>query len=332
MTMAEIEQIAGHVRLQPPDGYDFFGLQRRVDDTSPVSQAALAGKEPLYAAHLESDLYLYAYARQPGPPQSPVTGGTADARDDAALATSDPRPVIDNRALVVESAQPDGSVVVMVDEVRHRLPPGGFSSRLGDTRRVKAGDRVQRIWSPHQPDAQAAFDRVARGERPGPFRPGDEMRFYWNVAIADGADLTDALDAELSCRRIPFIAKRLVDRAHEGRRDSAVLYVSRRHAASLEPVIREVHGQRHSRLTASVPLFTFPLADGLGYSEDPASGTSFGQERARLVADMLHRVHEGIPLERAMAQSFAEAGLDVDHPHRNQLRFDRGHSPESWRW
>ncbi|MEQ9815422.1 MAG: T3SS effector HopA1 family protein [Azospirillaceae bacterium] len=328
MKGTELNHLAANVVLAPPDGYSFFGVERRVDDDIAVSQAALRGEEPLFRAQLELDLYQFAYARPPGPPV---------AKDPVALPATavpdSPGPDrIETRTFTVDTALADGSVVVLVDGVRLRLHPGAFVGTASQARRLKPGDLVRRVDCRTQWGAQAAYHRITGGPRPRPFRPGTDLRFYWNAPIDIAPALLEGFTAALGRSAIPFLAKRLTGSGQDDRRDSVVLYIDRRDQAAAERPLRALHDAFASSLRDEVPMFTWQLGPGLGYAEDPASGASFGQERARLLADALEARDGQDAFDSTLASAFRLAGLDPERAHRNCLHVDRRGGPEDWVW
>lgn len=68
-------------------------------------------------------------------------------------------------------------------------------------------------------------------------------------------------------------------------------------------------------------MFTRPLAPGLGAAEDPGHGMSFGQARCRTSARALWTAfgagrEEEDDRAAALAEAFAEEGLDLANLHR----------------
>jgi hypothetical protein len=81
-------------------------------------------------------------------------------------------------------------------------------------------------------------------------------------------------------------------------------------------------------LKAETPLFSKPLAHGLGLAEDPKTGENFGTSRCRLLAEAVCKAHErGLDSAEArwneVIAAFAAAGLSLDRPHLNPGSTDR---------
>ena len=83
---------------------------------------------------------------------------------------------------------------------------------------------------------------------------------------------------------------------------------------------RGIHREVATELHPSVPLFSKPLASGLGVAEEPDNGESFGQQRCRLVAEALCDAHlAGAHTHderlRVVREHLARSGVDPDRPY-----------------
>lgn len=154
------------------------------------------------------------------------------------------------------------------------------------------------------------------------------VRLYWNVTAAGAAQLVGGLTRALNRFAIPFRFKCLHVPGLFDRSDAAILYLAKRHYRIAATLLADVHQAVHPSLKAATPLFSKPLADGLGLAEDPKTGESFGMNRCRLLAEAVCNAHErGLDSaeERLneVAAAFAAAGLSLDRPHLNPGSADR---------
>lgn len=146
------------------------------------------------------------------------------------------------------------------------------------------------------------------------------LRYYWHLTPAAAVPYMHGITSRLNRAGLPFRTKVLSDPQAYGAADAGVLYIDRDVRDVVEPMLMSLHAELAPLLSPSVPLFTQALAPGLGHAEDPDNGESYGVSRARLAAEGLVRAHAhgetSIPARVARIRaSFAEAGLDPDHPH-----------------
>ncbi len=154
------------------------------------------------------------------------------------------------------------------------------------------------------------------------------VRLYWNVTAGGAAELTGALTRALNRFAIPFRFKcpslpDLYDRT-----DAAVLYIAKRHYRVAAALLADVYRAVRPSLMSTTPLFSKPLADGLGFAEDPKTGESFGSSRCRLVAEAVCSAHRrGVDSAEArlneVAATFTAAGLTLERPYLNPGSADR---------
>jgi hypothetical protein len=80
-------------------------------------------------------------------------------------------------------------------------------------------------------------------------------------------------------------------------------------------------------LRPATPLFTLPLAPGIGLAEDPNTGESFGMHRCRLTAEGIvdawsRGEQSGAARLAAIAAAFTRAGCDLDRPYLSPASAD----------
>jgi len=157
---------------------------------------------------------------------------------------------------------------------------------------------------------------------------GDQMeefglvRLYWNVTAPGAAQLIAGVTEALNRFAIPFRFKCLCVPALFNRADAAVLYVAKRHYRIAAQLLADVYRLLRPALKDATPLFTKPLADGLGLAEDPKTSESFGMNRCRLLAEAVCNAHaRGLDSAEArlseVAATFAAAGVALERPYLN---------------
>ncbi len=113
------------------------------------------------------------------------------------------------------------------------------------------------------------------------------------------------------CLKLPAERTQLV------RPDAIVVYVPSATVTALaEAVLSALAGRTHGR----PPPLTAPLAEGIGWAEDPGTGFSFGEQRCDLIAQAFNRLSPSARADRgaflqAIAAAFVDAGFDPGKPH-----------------
>jgi HopA1 effector protein family len=143
------------------------------------------------------------------------------------------------------------------------------------------------------------------------------IRFYWHLTEATAVPFVQAATAALNGDRLPFRLKVVNDRARFDRCDAGVVYARKEDYAAASRILAKVRELLGPGLVPSVPALTKLLAPGIGFAEDPATGDSYGLHRCRLVAEGLVGAWEARRRDRleAVAERFAEEGLDVERPY-----------------
>lgn len=148
------------------------------------------------------------------------------------------------------------------------------------------------------------------------------VRIYWNLT-ADGAvcfmRLTTTLLNEAG---LSFKLKVLCDPALFTRCDAAVIYILKRDYHAAAEILSRIYVEMETHLKPGIPVFTKPLAWGVGLAEDPGIGESFGLNRCRLVADAVIRAYEQGKKStdermKILVDQFAEDGINLIEPFLN---------------
>jgi hypothetical protein len=148
------------------------------------------------------------------------------------------------------------------------------------------------------------------------------IRFYWNVSNEGAPRLVRALTERLNSGRLPYRLKVVSNPERFTRCDAAVLYARKRDYPKLVRTVRATFGELAGEMRPATPVFTWPIASGLGFAEDPGGSDSFGTHRCRLLADGIIRAHEAgcrslAEQLRVVEAQFAEAGISLDKPYLN---------------
>ncbi|MEN8115310.1 MAG: T3SS effector HopA1 family protein, partial [Actinomycetota bacterium] len=193
---------------------------------------------------------------------------------------------------------------------------------------VSAGTRTaagESVGLPHPKELPAYSPGFysAFGDRPFPTsNTVPVVRLYWNLTSEGAVPLVQIVSERLNRARLPFRFKVLRDPDAYERCDAAVIYTPADDYRDAVPIIEQIHAHIAPSLRPATPVFTKPLAPGLGLAEDPPGGHSFGMHRCGLVADGLITAHSEAAssvaerVERVIGR-FAEAGIDIDAPFLN---------------
>jgi hypothetical protein len=145
-------------------------------------------------------------------------------------------------------------------------------------------------------------------------------RLYFNVSSEGAAGLVGAMTSILNGARVPFRLKIADNSAGFRRCDAAVLYL---HAADLRRrrLLRQGVDACARNLRSRTPVFTKPLAPGVGLAEERGDAPeSFGMRRCRILAEGILAGHEQRIRKldervRVVEQHFADAGVDLEAPY-----------------
>jgi hypothetical protein len=146
-------------------------------------------------------------------------------------------------------------------------------------------------------------------------------RLYFNVSCVGAPSLVAEVTSALDRARVPFRLKVIDHPERFARCDAAVLYL---HASDLRrrrPLLRRVVDACAAKLQPRTPVFTKPLARGVGLGEERGGGgESFGTRRCLLLAEGLVEAHEqrirDLPGRLYLVEGrFADAGIHLDAPY-----------------
>ena len=310
--------IFSSLNIFSPTGFHFAGQQFYTQS----EPAASAGNRPLQnpmIALLQQTLYLHCYSQRFSGHLADIPAASSDdfIRELAVANRSRERWL---SGWQITQTLPSGQVTAVQNGQTRTLWPGEFITEDGPAAPPRPGARI-RVFAPKesatmQPGFYFAFGETASES----YELANAVRFYWNID-ADGArQLMELLTQRFNRFQIPFRFKCSSNRAFYYRIDSAILFVSRRHYQIATQMLRELYPQVQAHLRPKTPLFTQPLAPGLAFAEEPATGESFGMSRCRLLAEGVWSAYmNGSQTQQARWQAlqaqFAQNGLLLERPH-----------------
>jgi hypothetical protein len=224
------------------------------------------------------------------------------------------------RGWTVETVEgPDA--VVANGAVRARIPRRDCRGPAG----VRPGAAVSLRLPKELPSLSPGFyTAVGDASADPPSSPG-VVRAYWHVTRAGAPDLVRALTERLNAAEVPFRLKVADHPFRLDRCDAGVLYLPGADLGPVRETLLDVAAALTAHLRPEIPAFTLPLAPGVGLGEDDGRAESFGTRRCRLLAEGIVRAHvDGGTGLAAVAERFAEDGLEIDAPYRDPS-FDGRH-------
>jgi hypothetical protein len=148
------------------------------------------------------------------------------------------------------------------------------------------------------------------------------VRWYWNLTPRGALRFVEYATSALNRDAIPFNLKVLGNEHDYSRCDAVVLYTRRRDYEAVVQILGAIYRDVSLHVKEGRPVFTKPMAPGVGLAENPGGDVSFGEHRCRLLADGVIRARElgkralDARLE-VVAARFAEGGVDLDRPFLN---------------
>lgn len=218
-----------------------------------------------------------------------------------------------------------GELVVVRDGIRIRARRSECRVRRG---RLRMNAEVSIALPPELPALSPGFFTVV-GDVDFAVKPDDLIaRLYLNVSCAGAPTLVAEVTSALNRSRVQFRLKVVDHPERFPRRDSAVLYM---HAADLRHRRRLLGGVVEAcaeGLKPGTPVFTKPLAAGVGLGEERGGdGVSFGMRRCLVLAEGVVDAHErrirDLPGRLLLVERhFADAGIDLDAPYLERESVD----------
>lgn len=192
---------------------------------------------------------------------------------------------------VVDAITPEGCYWVVKNGERQKLWPGEFICAHGTGQAASIGSHIhihRPVEASHwQPGFYHAFGETHEPD----FDQNELVRFYWNVRVEEAEKLVSAITSEFNRYQIPFRFKCTNLSSLFSRVDTAVLYLSVEHFRLGLHLVMDIHNAIESALDSDVPLFTYALASGLSFAQNPPGNSSFGMERCLRLAKAIRQSH-----------------------------------------
>jgi hypothetical protein len=206
-----------------------------------------------------------------------------------------------NDQWIKEYTEPTGNIVVRKNSERKRLAPGSYyewSSRKAFNLADDSENFVEWIYQSWKVDTDSSpVDSsswlILYGNRLPNVEPGRISRFYFNLQPKKHQlfNFLNNLRYLLNYYQIPFRFKCLNKLEKYKRSDSGVLYVQQNHFNVVIFVINELYRNHKDILNYETPFFTYRLADGIGFGENPfGEKESFGENRSRVIFEALSEI------------------------------------------
>ncbi len=153
------------------------------------------------------------------------------------------------------------------------------------------------------------------------------LRVYFNVSPDGAVAIAEQLTNELNRLEIPFQLGVLHNPTEFYRYDAATLYLDRANYLSIQPYLVKLYRAYQSEFASTIPIFTKPLAPGLGIAEEPISTDSFGFHRCELVATgLVSAFFQGQTTTtdrlKSIETAWDNAQIDRSHPYLNPTATD----------
>ncbi len=144
------------------------------------------------------------------------------------------------------------------------------------------------------------------------------IHLFFNVDAEGAIILMRILTLALNRLACPFTFQILTDPLSYKRYNPATLELEAVHYACLRSVLEESYTRLRSHLGDPIPLFTQPIAPGIGLAESPEDEKDFGLARCKILAQALLK-SPPTPKSRhwTMQLQFAQCNLDWQRPHLN---------------
>jgi hypothetical protein len=315
----QVREVLRRIEFPAPDRVLVDGREVEILPLSDTGGSGDSDSVPGEADALARVLYRVWYTGQPDGDGEGDGGAAGPGAPDLveALAAANASEERWDAGWASERAAGGGQVVAVKGGRRRTLGPGTYVRADGRSGRLASGVplRVLHAREAHPSESGFYFAHGAGG-------PEDErrmVRFYLNVDERSAVDAMARLTARLVRFGVPFSFKVADRRALLRRIDSSVLYAERRHFRLVAELVAETLAELTWPLLPATPPLTKPLAEGVGFAEDPGFGQSFGVDRCMLVADALwEAARAGETAEdemlEAVSRGFTRRGLSLDTP------------------
>jgi hypothetical protein len=159
---------------------------------------------------------------------------------------------------------------------------------------------------------------MAIGDAGEPLSGDPAVELFFHITAEGAIVLMKCCIPVLNRKGCPFTLKVLSDPHRYGRSDGAILRIPASESGVIQSLLMASYPELQPHLSSPIPLFTCPLAEGIGLAEVPENGTEFGVDRCELLAEaLLAAPADGQARVRAVQDLFRQRGLDWHQPHLN---------------
>jgi len=325
---AELQEILRAIEIVSPTSFYFAGKLFSSDDFGHSWPMSAPAQNPL-VAQLNQQLYGSCYCKRFNGKLAEESFVTPSPDDNlvAELSTAHAGRERWDGGWQTHRLLPSGQIIAQKGGDTRIFWPGEFVSHEGPGMAMREGARIS-VYVPResremQPGFYFVFSETV-GDQQDDY---NLLRFYWHVKESGAALLIRLITKEFNRFQLPFRFKSLANRIFYQRSDAAVLYINKRFYRLSVDLLSDIYYQLRENLGENTPLFTKPLASGLGLAEEPGNGESFGQNRCRILAESLWSAYEkNLKTEEAQLQEvrsqFERNGLTIDFPFLNPNSID----------
>jgi hypothetical protein len=218
----------------------------------------------------------------------------------------------------IDTVEPGGAIVVSHVAERRSVRAGNYAMTFSEELPPRPGCGVTLRHCRESLTFQAGVYYAFGDVSPEPGEEAAALRIYLHAAQGSAVPVFALLTGELNRLRVPFTLKTMLRPDDRDRCDATLLYLPSHYF----PLFKKVSVPLRSVLAPGIPLFTKPLAPGMGLAESPVTAESFGMHRCRLVAEgVMEAWSAGRQDEESrwasVERRFAADGLSLARPYLN---------------
>ncbi|NPD28200.1 T3SS effector HopA1 family protein, partial [Corallococcus exiguus] len=274
-------------------------------------------------------VYAQFYARpgslsgQAAPLATDLLTGPADPAFVARLSAANRSQTRWDSLWTVYQPGPQGALHVQKGDVHRLAGPEEYVFPVAPGRPPRVGDTVSLRVPRESIHAQPGFYYAFGETVPSGFDDVQLARLYFHAPPDSVPWLLEQVTGDLNRYQVPFRMKCLDSPANYDRADAVVLYVTRRYLPITLRLLSAHTEELTRRLKPGVPLFTREWGPGVGLADEPGTGESFGQSRARLVCQgIVEAWQRGLTSNeerlRAVMEQFDRLGLSLEKPYLSE--------------